>query len=111
MLFCLQNQSVVSQQQQQQQNVFLTPAMAATACIVEMANDESLQHLFAWQKQQQQLDLSSISSAAFDRPAVVYRDPTKAPLRRLSIDLIHTYKHINEVSCHRVQFLARCTYP
>ena len=27
-----------------------------------------------------------------------FRDPSAAPLRRLSIDLIKTYKHINEVS-------------
>ncbi len=26
-----------------------------------------------------------------------FRDPTLAPLRKLSIDLIKTYKHINEV--------------
>ena len=30
-----------------------------------------------------------------------FRDPTSAPLRKLSIDLIKTYKHINEV---RVNF-------
>lgn len=28
-----------------------------------------------------------------------FRDPTLAPLRKLSIDLIKTYKHINEVKC------------
>ena len=27
-----------------------------------------------------------------------FRDPSAAPLRKLSIDLIKTYKHINEVS-------------
>ena len=26
-----------------------------------------------------------------------YRDPAEAPLRKLSVDLIKTYKHINEV--------------
>ena len=26
------------------------------------------------------------------------RDPSAAPLRKLSVDLIKTYKHINEVS-------------
>jgi hypothetical protein len=30
--------------------------------------------------------------------AAPYRDPSKAPLRKLSVDLIRTYKHINEVS-------------
>lgn len=29
---------------------------------------------------------------------VTHRDPTTAPLRKLSVDLIKTYKHINEVS-------------
>ncbi len=28
-----------------------------------------------------------------------FRDPGTAPLRKLSIDLIKTYKHINEVCC------------
>ena len=27
-----------------------------------------------------------------------FRDPSTAPLRKLSVDLIKTYKHINEVS-------------
>lgn len=27
-----------------------------------------------------------------------FRDPATAPLRKLSVDLIKTYKHINEVS-------------
>lgn len=27
-----------------------------------------------------------------------FRDPSQAPLRKLSVDLIRTYKHINEVS-------------
>jgi hypothetical protein len=30
--------------------------------------------------------------------AAPYRDPSKGPLRKLSVDLIRTYKHINEVS-------------
>ncbi|KAG8234541.1 hypothetical protein J437_LFUL013999 [Ladona fulva] len=29
-----------------------------------------------------------------------FRDPATAPLRKLSVDLIKTYKHINEVSPH-----------
>ena len=28
-----------------------------------------------------------------------FRDPATAPLRKLSVDLIKTYKHINEVRC------------
>lgn len=27
-----------------------------------------------------------------------FRDPASAPLRKLSVDLIKTYKHINEVT-------------
>lgn len=34
-----------------------------------------------------------------------FRDPASAPLRKLSVDLIKTYKHINEVS-----FLFFCVY-
>uniref|UniRef100_A0A182M348 Uncharacterized protein n=1 Tax=Anopheles culicifacies TaxID=139723 RepID=A0A182M348_9DIPT len=31
------------------------------------------------------------------RIPVLFRDPATAPLRKLSVDLIKTYKHINEV--------------
>lgn len=31
------------------------------------------------------------------RPPLAFRDATSAPLRKLSVDLIKTYKHINEV--------------
>lgn len=34
-----------------------------------------------------------------------YRDPVEAPLRKLSVDLIKTYKHINEV---RDSFVRSC---
>jgi hypothetical protein len=34
-----------------------------------------------------------------------FRDPVEAPLRKLSVDLIKTYKHINEV-----QFFFRFYY-
>lgn len=41
-----------------------------------------------------------------------FRDPATAPLRKLSVDLIKTYKHINEVmapaifvECINVKFL------
>ena len=29
-----------------------------------------------------------------------HRDPSSAPLRKLTVDLIKTYRHINEVSTH-----------
>lgn len=39
-------------------------------------------------------------------PTYKFRDPTLGPLRKLSADLIKTYKHINEVSniCYTVNF-------
>ena len=36
--------------------------------------------------------------SAESAPPVAFRDPTIAPLRKLSVDLIKTYKHINEVN-------------
>jgi hypothetical protein len=38
----------------------------------------------------------SVPNAA-NAPQTPYRDPSSAPLRKLSVDLIKTYKHINEV--------------
>ncbi len=32
-----------------------------------------------------------------------FRDPVEAPLRKLSVDLIKTYKHINEVRSFLIQ--------
>jgi len=32
-----------------------------------------------------------------------FRDPATAPLRKLSVDLIKTYKHINEVNLNNIQ--------
>ena len=43
----------------------------------------------------------SSSSAAMmsnQEPASTHRDPSSAPLRKLTVDLIKTYRHINEVS-------------
>ena len=33
-----------------------------------------------------------------------FRDPVEAPLRKLSVDLIKTYKHINEVEIFFLSF-------
>ena len=33
-----------------------------------------------------------------------FRDPVEAPLRKLSVDLIKTYKHINEVRSFSFSF-------
>jgi len=35
----------------------------------------------------------------------VCREPTSAPLRKLSVGLIQTYKHINEVTCSLIYYL------
>ncbi|KAG7302242.1 hypothetical protein JYU34_013730 [Plutella xylostella] len=34
-----------------------------------------------------------------------FRDPSTAPLRKLSVDLIKTYKHINEVSANLYNYV------
>jgi hypothetical protein len=39
-----------------------------------------------------------------------YRDPVEAPLRKLSVDLIKTYKHINEVKSPFFLLLFNRTY-
>ena len=33
----------------------------------------------------------------YSKIPITFRDPSAAPLRKLSVDLIKTYKHINEV--------------
>ena len=42
-------------------------------------------------------DLSSSSQGGPQAPKPTFRDPNSAPLRKLSVDLIKTYKYINEV--------------
>lgn len=39
-------------------------------------------------------------TAMQNRIPASFRDPCAAPLRKLSVDLIKTYKHINEVCYH-----------
>ena len=34
----------------------------------------------------------------YSKIPTTFRDPSSAPLRKLSVDLIKTYKHINEVN-------------
>jgi hypothetical protein len=56
---------------------------------------------------EEQLAASMASTAATGTPSDIqamqariphnFRDPATAPLRKLSVDLIKTYKHINEV--------------
>jgi len=42
------------------------------------------------------------TGAAVTQQSSTFRDPASAPLRKLSVDLIKTYKHINEVSAPRI---------
>ena len=50
-------------------------------------------------QQQQQLELLAYSMASSNNNnSGTWRNPSNAPIRKLSVDLIRTYKHINEVS-------------
>lgn len=40
----------------------------------------------------------SLAASSSNRLPTSWRDPSSGPLRKLSVDLIKTYKHINEVS-------------
>ena len=39
----------------------------------------------------------------YSKIPTTFRDPSSAPLRKLSVDLIKTYKHINEVQMFKTQ--------
>jgi dual specificity tyrosine-phosphorylation-regulated kinase 1 len=47
--------------------------------------------------------LQQEAAAMQHRIPVSFRDPAAAPLRKLSVDLIKTYKHINEVSGNKIE--------
>lgn len=49
-------------------------------------------------------DIFSLAQAMQARIPHHFRDPSTAPLRKLSVDLIKTYKHINEVSLYSIYF-------
>ena len=46
---------------------------------------------------QNKLNKMSDTNSTYNQMAAGFRDPREAPLRKLSVDLIKTYKHINEV--------------
>ena len=48
------------------------------------------------------------SGGGSGRIPISFRDPATAPLRKLSVDLIKTYKHINEVKIDSSSILMRC---
>ena len=53
-------------------------------------------------RNEQAMPDSTASETAYDyyvrKIPTTFREPSTAPLRKLSVDLIKTYKHINEVS-------------
>eukprot|EP00051_Salpingoeca_urceolata_P018357 m.257069 g.257069 ORF g.257069 m.257069 type:complete len:463 (+) comp19179_c0_seq3:314-1702(+) len=55
---------------------------------------------------------SAMDTTPDKAPPTKWRDASKAPLRKLSVDLIHTYKHINEVyyAAKRARRKEPCTY-
>lgn len=53
-------------------------------------------HLHHSQQQQQLADVAAMQT----KVPSLFREPSTAPLRKLSVDLIKTYKHINEVSAY-----------
>ena len=77
--------------------------------------DMSIGKTFAtdsWQIQTAQtaasLSLTASASVSVRRPTCVYREAGSGPLRKLSVGLIHTYKHINEVCLSTISLLLCC---
>ena len=46
--------------------------------------------------QADEVDFAGVQNL-YSKIPTTFRDPSSAPLRKLSVDLIKTYKHINEV--------------
>lgn len=61
------------------------------------AESSTTNQILRWQMMQQTAEQLAAGNMCVMNAAVVYRDPSTAPMRRLSVNLIHTYKHINEV--------------
>lgn len=49
-------------------------------------------------QQADEVDFAGVQNF-YSKIPTTFRDPSSAPLRKLSVDLIKTYKHINEVRC------------
>lgn len=66
---------------------------------------QQLQQLYQHQRLQQHPvtmpNMAPTAAAVTQHSTASFRDPASAPLRKLSVDLIKTYKHINEVSVPR----------
>jgi len=71
----------------------LIPVYADSSLPAEMSVGKTLPD-DGWQMQM--VEATSMAH----QPISVYRDHRSGPLRKLSVDLIHTYKRINEVCLH-----------
>nr|XP_033806186.1 dual specificity tyrosine-phosphorylation-regulated kinase 1A isoform X2 [Geotrypetes seraphini]XP_033806187.1 dual specificity tyrosine-phosphorylation-regulated kinase 1A isoform X2 [Geotrypetes seraphini]XP_033806188.1 dual specificity tyrosine-phosphorylation-regulated kinase 1A isoform X2 [Geotrypetes seraphini]XP_033806189.1 dual specificity tyrosine-phosphorylation-regulated kinase 1A isoform X2 [Geotrypetes seraphini]XP_033806190.1 dual specificity tyrosine-phosphorylation-regulated len=88
-------------------SVRLAPSFSFHAAGLQMAGQMSHSHQYS-DRRQQNLNEQQISALSYNdqiqqplttqrRMPQTFRDPATAPLRKLSVDLIKTYKHINEV--------------
>lgn len=66
---------------------------------VTASNQQDLYSFSCNLQHHQQMDTGNAQNGMHGHP--VYRDPKNTPLRKMSVDLIKTYKHINEVYYHR----------
>lgn len=75
------------------------PRVAVAACVPGGAGSSSTSPAggLGLRSMAEALQQQQDAAAMQNRIPVSFRDPTAAPLRKLSVDLIKTYKHINEV--------------
>lgn len=71
----------------------VAPAGAGLALASVPCGGLGLRRMAEALQQQQQQDAAAMQN----RIPNSFRDPATAPLRKMSVDLIKTYKHINEV--------------
>lgn len=68
----------------------------------QQALTSSQQALLTDNTQEQLAQQMEMQQALLHRIPNSFRDPAHAPLRKLSVDLIKTYKHINEVGSYAI---------
>ncbi|XP_075053346.1 dual specificity tyrosine-phosphorylation-regulated kinase 1A [Mixophyes fleayi] len=89
-------------------SVRLAPSFSFHAAGLQMAGQMPHSHQQYSDRRQQNLNDQQVSALSYNdqiqqplanqrRMPQTFREPTTAPLRKLSVDLIKTYKHINEV--------------
>uniref|UniRef100_A0A8C8VEA1 Dual specificity tyrosine-phosphorylation-regulated kinase 1A n=1 Tax=Pelusios castaneus TaxID=367368 RepID=A0A8C8VEA1_9SAUR len=89
-------------------SVRLAPSFSFHAAGLQMAGQMSHSHQQYSDRRQQNINDQQVSALSYTdqiqqpltnqrRMPQSFRDPATAPLRKLSVDLIKTYKHINEV--------------